>query len=288
MAALINTFDSIAASSDSDAFSIEKSIAKAKSKKVPKDRRTTRTRQLLSLVDLLTAQPTELARHITHVDNQLFKAIQPREFFKETWKKKPDSNIKAMTDKTKEWSRFVATAILSADKKDIRIALIDKFLDTAQHLLILKNYSGFFGIMGGLQHPAIERLTKTLQGLKPQSTAIFKQLQQITSKDNHFKVYKEKQSTSLPPSVPFLDVFLEEIAYIDSFNQDIGKGGIINFSKHRKMGRIVRQLEQLKSVAYPNESPPPQSFQDLLWAQLFSDDVLQKKSLNIEEPSTFV
>jgi hypothetical protein len=84
-----------------------------------------------------------------------------------------------------------------------------------------------------------------------------------------------------------IDVYTEEIAYIDSFNPDIGKGGIINFSKHRKISRIIRTLETYQTVPF-NDIHPIDSIQNLLLNSIvFDDDNLQKKSLNCEKPSGF-
>jgi hypothetical protein len=101
------------------------------------------------------------------------------------------------------------------------------------------------------------------------------------------------------PSVPYLgtsvtifgmlmsvDVFLDEIAYVDSFNPDIGKGGIINFSKHRKIARLIRNMETYQTVPY-KDIQPSEPIQNLLHSQVFDDDNLQKKSLNCEKPSGF-
>ena len=129
---------------------------------------------------------------------------------------------------------------MRADDKETRSILIQKFIDVAQNSLNLKNYNGFFAIMNALQNPNIERLTQTFQALKPPYGQVLKSFQQIVSKDDHYKSYKAKQESTLPPCVPYLDVFLEELAFLDSQNPDIGKGGIINFSKHRKMSRVIR------------------------------------------------
>jgi hypothetical protein len=69
---------------------------------------------------------------------------------------------------------------------------------------------------------------------------------------------------------------LEELAYLDSFNPDIGKGGIINFSKHRKMARIIKHLCQYKDTSYPDLQPVELLQECLLTSQLFDDDTLQK------------
>ena len=84
------------------------------------------------------------------------------------------------------------------------------------------------------------------------------------------------------------DVFLEEAAYIDSYNPDIGKGGVINFSKHRRLSRIIRTLEQYGNSTYSDLTPIQSVIDFILQTPLLDDDTLQKMSLNCEPPSSFV
>jgi len=140
--------------------------------------------------------------------------------------------------------------------------------------------------MNALTHPNIERLTQTFQLMKPPYGQVLKSFQQIVSKEGHYRIYKSKQETTLPPCVPYLDVFLEELSFLDSQNPDVGKGGIINFSKHRKMSRVIRHLVQYQDT--PFEMQPLEIIQDsLLGSQLYDDDTIQKKSLMHEPPSSF-
>jgi len=153
--------------------------------------------------------------------------------------------------------------------------------------LSLKNFNGIFAIMSGLQHPSVERLSQTWSGLRPQVKEQLKALKQLTSKDDHFKTYREKLEASVPPCVPHLDIFLEELSYIDSFNPDIGKGGVINFAKHRRLARIIRTLEQYSAASYSDVTPLQSIIDFLLHSSVLDDDNLQKLSLNCEPPSNF-
>jgi hypothetical protein len=77
----------------------------------------------------------------------------------------------------------VCGIVLDGDTKETRCQLIQKFVEIAgvqfffsffdlvfvllmlipfhQHCVNLKNFNGLFGIMGGLQHAALERLAET-------------------------------------------------------------------------------------------------------------------------------
>lgn len=158
--------------------------------------------------------------------------------------------------------------------------------------------------MSGLKHPSIDRLTKTFQGIRSSLREQMKSLAIITSKDSSYQNYKSKQEVTSAPCIPFVEPYLEEIAYIDTFNQDIGKGGIINFSKHRKLARMMRHLEQFKSTPYSDLGEPKVNLffkknplflnklkkkpfiRDILILSLLDDDdTLQKKSFKCEPPN---
>jgi len=236
---------------------------------------------------VVSISAVDLAKQIALIDFSIFRSIHPREFLKENWKRRSEGFIKLLGDRCKDLSRWICTAILKAEDKDTRCSLIQKFIDVAQNALNLKDFTGFFGVMNGLQHPAIERLTQTFQALKQPYPQVFKSFIQMVSKADHFKAYKSKQETTLPPCVPYLEVFLEEISFLDSQNPDIGKGGIINFSKHRKMSRIIRHLLQYQDTPYTEFTPLEIIQEVLINSQLYDDDTLQKKSLVHEPPSRF-
>lgn len=166
--------------------------------------------------------------------------------------------------------------------------MIQKFIEVAQACLTLKNYMGMSSIVAGLTHPSIERLNITFQGLKPAFVTSFKSMKDLLTKDNNYKNYKAKIEATTPPLVLYLEPFLEEITYIDESSQDIGKGGIINFTKHRQMGRITRFLLQYQHSNFPEIKPIDTILDLLLKTTILPEDMLKKQSLLVEPPSSFI
>lgn len=286
---LIVKFDQVVAS-QKDSFSIQKLLTKGQERKlsrvvVSKDapRKSVDPHIILNVYSAL-----DIAKQITYIDIGLYKSIQPREFVKESWIIKDVSNIRGMRDRSDELSKWTATAIIKTDNKDMRINLIQKFIEVAQACLTLKNFNGLFSILAGLSHPAVERLGHTFQGLKPSFTTSLKTMKELTSKDSNYKNYKSKIETTTPPLILYLEPFLEEIIYIDESNQDIGKGGIINFTKHRQMARIVKFLLQYQHSNFSEIKPIDQLQDILLKSIVFDDEQLKKQSLLLEPPSSFI
>jgi len=278
-----------AAPNTKEAFNIEKAIAsataKAKEKKEAQPWYIERSQKKNIDVSLiLNVNSTDLAKQITIVCHHIYKAITSREFLKEIWKLRDDSNIKLLFDYYSELARWVATCILRAEKLETRTQIIHKLIDTAQACLNLKNFVGVFGILSGLNHPSVERLQVTFQNVKAPFMSTLKSLNQLMSKDSNFKNYRAKLESSSPPVIPYLEPFLEELTYIDSSNQDIGKGGIINFSKHRSLARLIRHICTYQQASVDIKIVEP-ILQELMTTTLFTEDSLKRQSLLLEPPT---
>lgn len=293
MSELILAFDTLAASADAmkEPFSIAQSLEKGRVKNVPSgppilprgEGKPLDPNQVLN-PSLLA---TDLARQITLIDFSLYRQIKEREYLKESWKTLAFSNIRNMQQHRDELTRWAATCIVKLDTVESRANMISKFIDVAQQCLNLRNFSGFFAVMKAVMHPSVERLSHSWKLVKPHVLQTLKSFQVICSKEEHYKNYKAKQEASMPPCIPFLEVHLEEISYIDSYNPDIGKGGIINFTKHRKIARLIRSVDQYKTSSYTDLITNEAIQSLLLNTTPFDEDNLQKRSLNCERPASF-
>eukprot|EP01119_Soliformovum_irregulare_P022604 TRINITY_DN7782_c0_g1_i1.p1 TRINITY_DN7782_c0_g1~~TRINITY_DN7782_c0_g1_i1.p1 ORF type:complete len:743 (+),score=206.41 TRINITY_DN7782_c0_g1_i1:36-2264(+) len=303
MAHLIAQFDNMAADSLTEggltsargsimggSYSIQNSLVKAAAKApiIPslpsyESKRTTADPNQISA---WTAK--DIGRQITWILWSQLRAIQPREYLKENWKTARLSNhIAEFKQSSQDIERFLVAGILNCPNKEGRVQLINKYVEVAQQCFNLKNYQGVACTVQALSHPSVERLGQTWSMVKPQTQATLKPFRQLIAKDNQYSAYRAKQESSPPPCIPWLDVHLEEIAYVDSFNPDIGKGGIINFSKHRKIGRFIRTLEQYSTAAYSDVTPNEPILKFILNHEHVDDDILSKRSLNCERPTGF-
>lgn len=225
------------------------------------------------------------AQQLSLVSQALYRAIKPREFLKESWKVLDDSNVKNLMQHSEHVGRWAASIVVSLVQQSARVCAISKLIDISQHLLNLRDYNSFFGIvMLGLMHPAVERLTESWDLLSPSSKQLWEQSKELVNKADSFRVYKDLHAKSMPPTIPFMSVFLDELSYVDSFNPDIGQGGIINFSKHRKMAYLIRGLETLGSVSYEFQQVPELQ-QHILRSRLLEIDHLEKQSMLVQAPN---
>lgn len=75
--------------------------------------------------------------------------------------------------------------------KQERAIIISTWIDIAQELRILKNFSSLKAIVSGLQSNAIYRLSKTWAALPREKLEIFNELARIFSEDNNAWAQRE-------------------------------------------------------------------------------------------------
>ena len=107
----------------------------------------------------------ELAKQISLIDCELYQEIQLEELYHLNWSKerkhRDAPNVMAVITQFNRISRWVAHTIVNCLKFDLRVNLLRKFIDLAQQLLRLNNFSGSLAILSALSNAAVTRLKKT-------------------------------------------------------------------------------------------------------------------------------
>ena len=232
----------------------------------------------------------DIANQICLIVDKEFISISAREYLKETWKYRTDSNIKKLVERTRFISNLVSYSVLQEPKPQGRKERFQKWVEIADICYQANNFAGVFAIFLGLRHESVTRLPEYPQSykdLKDPWAKLYKSLLQLTDKSDHYLFYKNKQTRSSIPTVPHIEIYLEQFSYIENYNPDVGKGGVINFSKHRKLGHIIKDFRTYASQSY--SFPLIQSLMDILEQPTsnLTADTLQKHSFNILKPSGF-
>jgi hypothetical protein len=109
--------------------------------------------------------PEEIARQITLIEHQLYKAIQPTECLGLKWTKPNKNelapNICKMINRFNQVSVWVATEILEVEDLKLRAVTLNRFIFVAQKCRELNNYNGVMEILSALQGSSIHRLKQT-------------------------------------------------------------------------------------------------------------------------------
>uniref|UniRef100_A0A671MNQ7 Ras protein-specific guanine nucleotide-releasing factor 2a n=1 Tax=Sinocyclocheilus anshuiensis TaxID=1608454 RepID=A0A671MNQ7_9TELE len=228
----------------------------------------------------------ELAEQITLLDHIVFRNIPYEEFLGQGWMKMDKNERTPYIMKTSQhfndMSNLVASQIMAHADVSSRAASIEKWLAVADICRCLNNYNGILEITSALNRSAIYRLKKTWVKVCKQTKALMDRLQKIVSSEGRFKNLRETLKNCNPPCVPYLGMYLTDLAFIEEGTPNFTEEGLVNFSKMRMISHIIREIRQFQQAPYRIDLQPKVT-QFLLDKTLVMDeDTLYELSLKIE------
>ncbi|XP_037548535.1 ras-specific guanine nucleotide-releasing factor 2 [Nematolebias whitei] len=181
-----------------------------------------------------------------------------------------------------DMSNLVASQIMSHTDVSSRASSIEKWLAVADICRCLNNYNGVLEITSALNRSAIYRLKKTWVKVCKQTKALMDRLQKTVSSEGRFKNLRETLKNCNPPCVPYLGMYLTDLAFIEEGTPNFTEEGLVNFSKMRMISHIIREIRQFQQAPYRIEHQPKVT-QFLMDKTLVMDeDTLYELSLKIE------
>ncbi|KAK2887874.1 hypothetical protein Q8A73_019322 [Channa argus] len=228
----------------------------------------------------------ELAEQITLLDHIVFRSIPYEEFLGQGWMKVDKTERTPYIMKTSQhfndMSNLVASQIMTHTDVGSRASSIEKWLAVADICRCLNNYNGVLEITSALNRSAIYRLKKTWAKVCKQTKALMDRLQKTVSSEGRFKNLRETLKNCNPPCVPYLGMYLTDLAFIEEGTPNFTEDGLVNFSKMRMISHIIREIRQFQQAPYRIEHQPKVT-QFLLDKTLVMDeDTLYELSLKIE------
>uniref|UniRef100_A0A3Q2Q778 Ras protein specific guanine nucleotide releasing factor 2 n=1 Tax=Fundulus heteroclitus TaxID=8078 RepID=A0A3Q2Q778_FUNHE len=228
----------------------------------------------------------EMAEQITLLDYIVFRSIPYEEFLGQGWMKVDKTERTPYIMKTSQhfndMSNLVASQIMAHSDVGSRASSIEKWLAVADICRCLNNYNGVLEITSALNRSAIYRLKKTWAKVCKQTKALMERLQKIVSSEGRFKNLRETLKNCNPPCVPYLGMYLTDLAFIEEGTPNFTEEGLVNFSKMRMISHIIREIRQFQQASYRIEHQPKVT-QFLLDKTLVMDeDTLYDLSLKIE------
>ncbi|XP_063422433.1 ral guanine nucleotide dissociation stimulator-like 1 isoform X1 [Mytilus trossulus] len=242
-------------------------------------------------LQLMDISNQRLAEQLTYKDAQLFKMVVPHQCLGAVWARRDRkhgrggnvaSSVLATIEQFNRVSlRVIATILKNPElRASQRARIIQKWIETAQELRNLKNFSSLKAIISGLQAHSIYRLRRCWSSLPKESIELFQRLAEIFSSENNQIASREllmKEATAKFPevdisskttrrrnmqkrqswidngivqgTVPYLGTFLTDLTMIDSAISDRTEDGLINFDKRRKEFEVLAQIRLLQSAA---------------------------------------
>jgi son of sevenless-like protein len=204
--------------------------------------------------DLLTLHPLEIARQLTLIEADYFRAIHPSELVGCAWVKsrKEDTspNYLRMVRHSTAVTYWLEKQIVSTENFEERVAIVTRCCDLYLAFQDLNNFNGMFEVHAALNSASVYRLEHTFKVLAPRKHMVLQEGKELI--ENHYKKYKERLRSINPPCVPFLGMYLSDILFIEEGGKHIisGTKGLINFGYRRKVAEVIGEIQQYQNQPY--------------------------------------
>ncbi|XP_068149730.1 ral guanine nucleotide dissociation stimulator-like 1 isoform X3 [Drosophila tropicalis] len=222
------------------------------------------------------------AEQLTRMDTELFKRLIPHQCLGHTWARRDSGGSETVVATINQFNavlfRVVSSILIDRLKPHERALNISRWIDIAQELRMLKNFSSLKAIISALNSNSIYRLSKIWEVLPKERMEVFTELARICSEENNAWTLREvlkREGTAKNPdpasdqsdrhlhkiiqnlgtqtshgTIPYLGTFLTDLTMIHTANPDyLTEDKLINFDKKRKEFEVLAQIKLLQGAA---------------------------------------
>ncbi|MCQ2821210.1 MAG: RasGEF domain-containing protein, partial [archaeon] len=234
----------------------------------------------------------EIARQLTIITSYLFHKIEENELTLAKFTKKDKATtspfITMLINRFNQICLFICEEILSNEYSNIRVKIIEKFIEVADELRKLKNYNDCFNVITALNHFSIKRLKMTWGKISQESLEKFKEITLLCAIDKNWftlrKCYQEfidqKENERTSPCIPYFGYFSRDLAFIEEGPKYLNEHSMLNIDKLLKVGKVFEEIKLFQKYHYNFKIAFPFSFLSEL--NPLDGDELSKLSRSVE------
>mmetsp|Transcript_37862 Transcript_37862/g.95166 ORF Transcript_37862/g.95166 Transcript_37862/m.95166 type:complete len:798 (+) Transcript_37862:816-3209(+) len=225
-----------------------------------------------------------LAEALTQVEFDHFYCKLPMQEFLNRRFASPERSpfLQATVQRFNRVTFWVATLILLANSPKARAKRISKFIQVAERMAELNNFSGVLQMVSALHLASIIRLKQSWKHVPIKLVATLGTLGDLMTPNSNYEQYRLALNQAPFPVLPYQGVLTKDLTFIEDAHMDFLPNGLINFEKLRLLGRVCLFVRATKSVRYSFAIPEQVSSLVLQPAPVCSDSYLYSLSKELE------